>query len=153
MSKLYVAQKGLILDKTKPKLLVIKYLDAKHNPEVVKDKLGLPGGRIDFGENPDKAFVREIEEETGIVVKPFHPFHIWSWTYNREGTKVQIVAIVRLAIHKRGNLKKPKVEAEVILEKARWVKLKDINLKGFIKDEMPIIRKYLEYSKKNPFIL
>lgn len=30
----------------------------------------LPGGGLEFGENPDVAVVREVEEETGLIVRP-----------------------------------------------------------------------------------
>lgn len=30
----------------------------------------LPGGGIDFGEEPSAAMVREVEEETGLIVRP-----------------------------------------------------------------------------------
>jgi 8-oxo-dGTP pyrophosphatase MutT (NUDIX family) len=34
------------------------------------DKWGLPGGKIDPGEEPEQAAVRELAEETGLVVDP-----------------------------------------------------------------------------------
>ena len=33
-------------------------------------KWTLPGGGIEFGESPEAAMVREVEEETGLVVEP-----------------------------------------------------------------------------------
>jgi 8-oxo-dGTP pyrophosphatase MutT (NUDIX family) len=30
----------------------------------------LPGGGLEFGEAPEQAMVREVEEETGLIVKP-----------------------------------------------------------------------------------
>lgn len=52
---------GLIFNK---KILLIK----RENPPY-KGYWGLPGGKIKFGENIEKAALREIEEETGIKSK------------------------------------------------------------------------------------
>lgn len=40
--KLYFAQKGLVLDYTQTKLLVIYYSESKYTSEKVKGKFGLP---------------------------------------------------------------------------------------------------------------
>ena len=34
-----------------------------------KDKLDLPGGTIEFGETPETALIREIQEEVGIIAE------------------------------------------------------------------------------------
>lgn len=38
------------------------------NPEVHK-KWEFPGGKIEFGEDPENAVIREVKEETGLIVK------------------------------------------------------------------------------------
>lgn len=43
-----------------------------------KTKFGLPGGKVDPGETPEKAAYRETVEETGVIV------HASSFLYKRE---------------------------------------------------------------------
>jgi mutator protein MutT len=49
------------------KILMVK----RHEPEVkgAHLKWEIPGGKVDFGETPEVAVTREIEEETGIRTK------------------------------------------------------------------------------------
>lgn len=41
----------------------------KQKPDWQKGKLNGVGGKIEAGEDPDKAMIREFEEETGLVTK------------------------------------------------------------------------------------
>ena len=49
-----------------------------------------PGGRMEFGEQPEEALNREIMEETGLIVKILCPFSVWS--FSRDGVN-QLVGI------------------------------------------------------------
>ena len=42
----------------------------------MKGKLGIPGGVVELGETAEEAVVREVEEETGIRVKPLRVLDI-----------------------------------------------------------------------------
>ena len=57
-----------------------KILLALRNHEPFKDHWCLPGGHIDFGEEPIETVVREVKEETGLDIKPkffgfYNEFH------------------------------------------------------------------------------
>lgn len=47
-----------------------KVLLARHTYGAGKGRLIIPGGYLQRGETPEQAVVREINEETGVIVKP-----------------------------------------------------------------------------------
>jgi ADP-ribose pyrophosphatase YjhB (NUDIX family) len=148
------AQKGFVLNKKRNKFLAVRYLSSKYLPEKLNGKLALPGGQMELGEDPDKSFIREIEEETGVNIIPSLPFYSYTWTYQKEDTLKQIVAVARLGSYQKGRLlKSPKKEKESTIEKALWIDLKRVNINSFVDNEQPVIKKFLEYTKKNPFTL
>lgn len=152
--KISFAQKGLILDSTRSKILVNKYSESKYLPEKLVGKVCLPGGQIEFGEEPDDSFIREVFEETGVTITPLLPFYTWTWIYKKDNIKKQIVAVARLGLYKNGEIKEPlhENEKETKLEKARWLLLKSIDVTTFVHDEQPVIKKFKEYIQKNPFL-
>lgn len=40
----------------------------------------IPGGKLDFGENPKTGVVREIKEEVGLKITAITPYHLFSYT-------------------------------------------------------------------------
>lgn len=64
--KFYVSMKGVIINGAKA-LLVRK-------PSGGWD---LPGGRLAIGEKPKQCLVREVREETGLIVQPKQLLHRW----------------------------------------------------------------------------
>lgn len=72
MSKVGVSQKVIILN-DKGKLLAIRRSDTAPIRPLHWD---LPGGDLDFGEDPIQGIIREIAEETGLAVEHPEPFDV-----------------------------------------------------------------------------
>ncbi len=67
----------MTLVKKDNKVLFVK----RDMPEIenAHDKWEFPGGKIDFGEDPEKAAEREVLEETGYIVKVKRLLpHVWN---------------------------------------------------------------------------
>ena len=138
------AQKGLILNKSRNKLLVIRYLKSTYLPEKLENKLALPGGQMDFGEQPDESFIREIREETGIRVHPAEVIYTWTWVYTKGDVIKQIIANARIGIENGGKLlTQNRVESEVTISKPFWIDLNSIAIDDFVMDERPAIEQLL----------
>lgn len=75
--KIGLSQKAFVFNKDGKFLTIRRTKTAPTNPL----KWDLPGGDIEFGENPTKSMLREIEEETGFVVKKLIPFDVEAFTY------------------------------------------------------------------------
>lgn len=150
MSEFRFAQKAIILNKKRTHILVQKYLTSKYLPAKLVNKFALPGGKMEFGELPDDSFIREVEQETGIIITPLEPIDIWTWIYDKDGVKTQIVAVSRLAEYKKGKLidpSKANKEKETTISKAEWIKISEIPIERFVIDEQPSIRKFLKNLK------
>ncbi|MEK9135395.1 MAG: NUDIX hydrolase [Patescibacteria group bacterium] len=72
MEKIGVSQKAIILNKEGKFLALRRSKTAPAKPL----SWDLPGGELDFGEDPIKGIIREIKEETGITIKKIEPFDV-----------------------------------------------------------------------------
>lgn len=140
------AQKGLILNKKGTALLISKYLSSKHLPQKLTNKFCLPGGQLEFGQQPDESFMDEVKSETGITIAPGSPFYIWTWTYEIDAeNQKQIVAVARNAFYKSGEISSPEEQKETTLDTARWMDIDEVSkhLTEFVIDEQPVVKKFL----------
>ena len=75
-----------------------EFLLTKRGIEPFKGDWDLPGGFIDYGESPEEAILRELEEELGIkVVKEIEMSDMFNVDYvneGREDEKIQVLTIV-----------------------------------------------------------
>jgi len=150
---MYTAQKAVVLSEDGKSILVSRYLTSIHLPEKLETKVCLPGGKMKPGQKPNESLIEEVEEETGITVKPSLPFYMWSWVYDRKGEIVQITAIARLAVYESGEIQPPKAQKETTMSKAWWLKIDDLEnqLDEFVIDEQPIVEAFLKFREQNPF--
>ena len=70
--KVGVSQKAVIFNKEGKFLVMLRGATAPANPL----KWDLPGGDVDFGEDPRASILREIKEEAGIEVSELTPFDV-----------------------------------------------------------------------------
>ena len=98
-------------------LLLKRHESSKWAP----NKLGFPGGKIDAGESPRRAAVRELKEETGLTVRDLR----------RVGT-IESVAVFTAASY-RGT-----VQIDYEHTDFRWVSRQELEFKQF--DAAPNVR-------------
>src|ERR1700674_686059 len=71
---IFFAQKAFVVEADM--LLMVR---KSHEDPVHPNKWEVPGGRMEEGETLEEQIVREVFEETGIVVTPGRTFFLWEW--------------------------------------------------------------------------
>jgi 8-oxo-dGTP diphosphatase len=61
----------------------------RRGSEPSKGRWGLPGGVVELGESVERAIVREVEEETGILVKPLRLLTVLDSISKDEGGNIR----------------------------------------------------------------
>ncbi len=72
MKNAYVSQKVVILDKKNEILALRRSKTHPYKPF----SWDLPGGDLDFGEDPIQGIIRETKEETGLDIHDISPFDV-----------------------------------------------------------------------------
>ncbi|HCR36409.1 hypothetical protein A2130_02200 [Candidatus Woesebacteria bacterium GWC2_33_12] len=70
-----------------------KFLVTKRSPinDFLPNFFDIPGGTVEFGEDPKEALKREIFEETGLEVKIERPIYIYSEVQKEERHQIWII--------------------------------------------------------------
>ena len=103
-----------------------KVLLVKRDEPAVKGahmKWEIPGGKVDFGETPEQAIIREIKEETGVNVKIYRLLptvftHNWNYPWGVQQTLIFCYECIYV-----GEIKRKK---DHHVAAAEWVKLADV---------------------------
>lgn len=94
---------GLIIQNDS--IVLVKKVGGPYN-----GKLDLPGGTIEWGETPEQALIRELNEETGIQAIDYQLFDansiVVEWSYKNELEKVHHVGIFYKVLTYRNELLK-----------------------------------------------
>jgi 8-oxo-dGTP diphosphatase len=98
-------------------------LSMRHAPGIagLDGKWELPGGKIEFGETPEKALVREIQEELGIRIVPRRllPYlHTNLWEYPHVSTHVVLAGY---------ECELAEAEMPTLGPQARWCNASDVD--------------------------
>jgi 8-oxo-dGTP diphosphatase len=88
---LRVAAKAVIINE-KGRVLVVREAGT-YKDGTQTGNYGIPGGRLEPGENYHKGLHREVKEETGLVVEILHPIYVGEWRPVIKSEPYQIIAI------------------------------------------------------------
>ncbi|MFH0870847.1 MAG: NUDIX hydrolase [archaeon] len=72
------------------KILILRRLTTKR---FFPGSWEIPGGKIDDGESPEEAVLREVKEETGLDAMIDKVFHTWSDIIERNNRKEHMIVI------------------------------------------------------------
>jgi len=127
MNTIYPAMKAIILKNGK--VLIMKRSMKEDHAQVLWD---IPGGKIDFGEDPIDCLNREVMEESGIKIEIIKLLRVWSFL---KDSKTQIIGITMLCKYKSGEVKISEEHTEF-----KWIKPEEI--KKY--DTVPMLKESLE---------
>jgi 8-oxo-dGTP diphosphatase len=80
------------------KILLLKRLESKR---FLPGYYDVPGGKVEEGEDPNLAVLRELKEETGLIGKIIKPYNVWHAIVELDGDKEHIIEIDYLVKVKR----------------------------------------------------
>jgi 8-oxo-dGTP diphosphatase len=72
------------------KVLLLKRLETKR---FLPGYYDVPGGKLEEGEDPNSAILRELKEETGMEGRVIRPYNVWHAITERDGNKEHMIEI------------------------------------------------------------
>ena len=89
--KTFVSMKAVILNERNELLIVQESANDPSRSHV--GKWDVPGGRLEFGEDPVEGLKRELKEEVGAEVEVLEPLDLSYWTPKKNGEEWYVVAV------------------------------------------------------------
>jgi 8-oxo-dGTP pyrophosphatase MutT (NUDIX family) len=146
MPRLEFAQKAVVVNHGKV-LMLRKSSDDPYYP----GRWDLPGGRMKDSEDVDTHLIREVLEETGLVVSPFgRPIHLWSWIMEWHGEPVSVVAVSRYCQLEPSTAVGPKYEIDDYLCEQHWFPLPELLSLDIIPSQLATIERVV---KQEPSVI
>ena len=136
MNKIAVTQKVIIFNKQGKVLAIHRTKTAPSSP----GKWDLPGGSLNFGEEPKKGIAREAREETGLLIDNIMPFEVWSKVNKQLGDFWVTIAYT-------ANTKTEKVKLSFEHNAFKWVTLEEF-LKLRTPEKLNYFVKKLKLTKR-----
>jgi 8-oxo-dGTP diphosphatase len=72
------------------RILLLKRLETKR---FLPGYYDVPGGKLEEGEEPNTAVLRELKEETGLVGRIIRPYNVWHSILDIGGDKEHIIEV------------------------------------------------------------
>ncbi len=113
-----------------------KFLFLKRNSKEVDGsrEWEIPGGRVEFGEDPSEAVLREVKEETSLDTEIVSIYRILSKEYEKQGKKVHLLRIIYIL---KTHEKPENVKLSKEHEDYKWLRkqeIRDLNLSNYLKE-------------------
>lgn len=120
---------GLVLDEA-GRLLACRRPEGKH----LGGKWEFPGGKVEIGESPAAALVRELEEELGVTVEIGRALTPVVWDYGRGPIRLHpfVCRIVAGEVHPHEH------------EEIRWCESEELPALDWAAADVPILAEWLE---------
>jgi len=114
--------------------------------------LALPKGLVDPGEKPEQTAIREVFEETGLVVRQVSKLDDIKYVYVRTwGDKQRVFKIVSFYLlrYESGEIGDISPEMRIEVKRALWIPLREAARRLAYRGEREVIRRAEEYLKSH----
>lgn len=131
------AQKALIIKDNKL-LIIRKSIKDSNNP----NRWEILGGRKQENETLEEHIIREVKEETSLIIKPRDVFDLWQFNIPLKGKDITVIAVARFCDIVDDNLK----ITEDVIDNFKWVNInKDLLNYDFIPGIRNTIKKLINF--------